>query len=388
MREEKLYGEIWKEPATKVSKHYGISGSMLARICTALNVPRPKVGYWARVQHGHKVRKPKLPKLKDGELTTWTVHEAAIKEQPYYQKKKPKNDPTQYSGEEKAILNGEGADHKFVKATRKLLNKKETDHDGYVKLAYYKQHIRVNVSPDMIERALLVMNKVVLLCENLGIELDSPIDKNPVSEPRFYREHSSGEVYLLWEGEKLELRIREPRKRALVEDATYRHNSYKYTFTGELELTVGRRSYRDKKTVKVEDALVRASQVALNEFKENKARRLRWEEERRHEKFIREYTDCWRRQKGCEEDAFKEVLNQAGSYELSQQLRSYVEACERRLNDLEVAGVEVSVEDSLKVKWLRTRLEMFDPMNKNGNPWDAIPLSVVEGREPKDYWRW
>ena len=47
--------------AKKVAKVYGISGRGLAKACARLRVPVPPRGYWARVQNGHKERKPPLP---------------------------------------------------------------------------------------------------------------------------------------------------------------------------------------------------------------------------------------------------------------------------------------------------------------------------------------
>ena len=47
-----LYQEVWKIPATKLSKKYGISDVMLSKICRKLKVPKPPRGYWARIKSG------------------------------------------------------------------------------------------------------------------------------------------------------------------------------------------------------------------------------------------------------------------------------------------------------------------------------------------------
>ncbi len=61
---EKLYEEVWKEPALVVAKRYGISSVWLGKVCRQLNVPVPPRGYWARVRSGGKGKKPPLPKLR------------------------------------------------------------------------------------------------------------------------------------------------------------------------------------------------------------------------------------------------------------------------------------------------------------------------------------
>jgi hypothetical protein len=51
---EKLYEQVWARPMRTVAVDYGISDVALAKICKKLDVPRPPVGYWNRLQHGHR----------------------------------------------------------------------------------------------------------------------------------------------------------------------------------------------------------------------------------------------------------------------------------------------------------------------------------------------
>ncbi|MGD9851071.1 MAG: hypothetical protein AB7T38_07380 [Nitrospirales bacterium] len=59
-----LYEQVWSQPVQDAAKSYGISGVRLGKVCRILHVPVPPRGYWARVQHGQKIRRPPLPKLK------------------------------------------------------------------------------------------------------------------------------------------------------------------------------------------------------------------------------------------------------------------------------------------------------------------------------------
>lgn len=45
MTREQLYELVWSLPMTEVAKRLGVSGSYMARVCTQLSVPRPKLGY-------------------------------------------------------------------------------------------------------------------------------------------------------------------------------------------------------------------------------------------------------------------------------------------------------------------------------------------------------
>jgi hypothetical protein len=58
-----LYEQVWSRPVQEIAKSYGISGVRLGKICRSLMVPVPPRGYWARVQNGHRLKKPSLPKL-------------------------------------------------------------------------------------------------------------------------------------------------------------------------------------------------------------------------------------------------------------------------------------------------------------------------------------
>ncbi len=65
-----LYGEVWTTPVSRLAECYGISDVALKKVCWKMNVPTPPRGYWARVRHGHTVRKPRLHVHGD-------IHEAA-----------------------------------------------------------------------------------------------------------------------------------------------------------------------------------------------------------------------------------------------------------------------------------------------------------------------
>ena len=46
---EELYEMVWSVPMVKVAEKFTVSGSYMARVCSALHVPRPERGYWAKL---------------------------------------------------------------------------------------------------------------------------------------------------------------------------------------------------------------------------------------------------------------------------------------------------------------------------------------------------
>jgi hypothetical protein len=61
---EKLYQEVWAKPVVKVAEKYGVSDVAVHKVCKALNVPTPPLGYWAKVRAGAKIAKTPFPRQK------------------------------------------------------------------------------------------------------------------------------------------------------------------------------------------------------------------------------------------------------------------------------------------------------------------------------------
>ena len=58
---EQLYEEVWTVPMRQLAERYSLSDVGLAKICRRLNVPKPGLGYWAKVEAGHKMPRTPLP---------------------------------------------------------------------------------------------------------------------------------------------------------------------------------------------------------------------------------------------------------------------------------------------------------------------------------------
>ena len=59
---EKLYQDVWKAPLVRVSEALGVLPSTLSRVCKALHVPIPGIGYWTRKCLGQAAQpQPLLP---------------------------------------------------------------------------------------------------------------------------------------------------------------------------------------------------------------------------------------------------------------------------------------------------------------------------------------
>lgn len=68
---DELYELVWTTPARTLASSFNVSGSYLARVCAALNVPRPAPGYWQKKAVGKDAPKPDLPEAKPGDQQIW-----------------------------------------------------------------------------------------------------------------------------------------------------------------------------------------------------------------------------------------------------------------------------------------------------------------------------
>lgn len=69
---EELHEMVWTEPVATVAERFAVSGSYMARVCTALGVPRPPRGYWAKKAVGRAAPAPALPDARPGGPTFWS----------------------------------------------------------------------------------------------------------------------------------------------------------------------------------------------------------------------------------------------------------------------------------------------------------------------------
>jgi hypothetical protein len=49
---ETLEKMIWSKPTTQVAKHFGVSDKAIEKLCKKLEIEKPPIGYWNRVNAG------------------------------------------------------------------------------------------------------------------------------------------------------------------------------------------------------------------------------------------------------------------------------------------------------------------------------------------------
>lgn len=171
---EKLYKQVWEQPTTKVAKMYGVSDVAISKICKKLNVPKPPLGYWAKIQNGIKVDKAPLPKLKNGDPDRYHLSG--------YKTEKPQMQPL-FPEVEKLLqkeidslknLNVKQKlikPHPLIQLTQKRLNDKSVDQFG--RIIKRRGMLDVRVSPKSLNRALRILDSIITYLDKRGYPIEN-----------------------------------------------------------------------------------------------------------------------------------------------------------------------------------------------------------------------
>lgn len=160
---EALYELVWAQPMLKVGARFGVSSSYMARVCSALNVPRPERGYWAKLAFGKAPAVPALPDARPGDQLAWspgggTVAVARALPRPPAPGRKKKSKPATLLPDE----------HPLLKGVKALFEEGRLSYDvGYLKPAK-KLLVDLVVTKTGLEKALSFANQLFLSLEGKG----------------------------------------------------------------------------------------------------------------------------------------------------------------------------------------------------------------------------
>ena len=169
---EKLYELVWSEPMLKLAGHFNLSDRGLAKKCKQHAIPCPPAGYWAKLQHGHKVERLPLPVNNTPELETvafWPKIETASSHF---------SDSKYYLGEEQFakalafnIPNNVARYHPVIAACRRSYKESDSRNkiDKYGRIIFNRVRSRPSfkVTPDMFDRACLFLQGLITLFDEI-----------------------------------------------------------------------------------------------------------------------------------------------------------------------------------------------------------------------------
>lgn len=374
LERKKLYKEVWAVPMSRLAPKYGLSGNGLKKICKKLNIPVPPRGYWARLQHGYKVKKTPLPKLKTGAIDSHTILQADSKI-------RESNKLESFSADAVDLINLISekpavkvlpqleSPHRLTLKTQKSLQKAKVE-ENLVVTPTRKGCLNICVAPGNLDRALRTMDALVKGLEERGFRLLNDKEK-------YFGHH----VKIL--GEKIYFSLEEKTKQVdhvltkqEIEDQKKYSWSYAPKFdyipTGVLILKIQendtvpgiQKRWADGKTRLIEDVLdnfiiglIKVADGKIRERREREERRLRWEEEWRQRE---EAAERWR----LEQQRRQDLEDQALLWNKSQLVRNFISAVEERYIESH-ADKEIQGQIKQWLIWARQHANRLDPL-KNG----------------------
>lgn len=183
---EELHAEVWSQPMTKVAERYGVSGSYLTRVCSALNVPRPPQGYWAKLSVGRAPATTSLPVAQPGDQLTWDGKDGPLQRPlSHLTKAKPRR-----SSRRAALQPEQRLEHSLVRGAKtEFLRSRPVEKWGYLKP--FKQLLPdVRCSQTCLDRALDIASKLYKELEAVG----GSVALGPIGLPWYGNEIDEREV--------------------------------------------------------------------------------------------------------------------------------------------------------------------------------------------------
>ena len=158
---EELYELVWSTPMIKACEQFKVSGSYLARVCSALNVPRPERGYWAKLAFDKAPKRPLLPESRPGDQLSWQPGG----ELPQVPKPRPATAESPPPARSHRRVTGT---HELIREARGHFDRGRTVEEGQQLRPYKRLMVDVTASRSGLEKALAFANDLFNALESKG----------------------------------------------------------------------------------------------------------------------------------------------------------------------------------------------------------------------------
>jgi hypothetical protein len=342
---EEFYKVVWSRPATKIAAQLGCSDVTIAKVCKAYIIPKPPVGYWAKLQYGKKIKKVTLPQCDDPQIQSLVFRK-------YPKKDKPSEPPREFDQDiidvlEKAkelpslqVPSRLSHPHPLVQLTKNALEDCRHEERGLLGCYWHNNQypLNVSVSRKSLCRAMCIMNAIIKRIEYLGGKVE-------IREGRWRK--ATTEVIIAGEQVgSLRLRERYNQHRLAEKSNDFFSSCMKYTPNGLLVLESGEsfggliycqdtaQKYRleDRLDSVIIDFIKEAGLIRIRRRKAEAARIQREAEEiqriKQEEELRRRREELQRKQKQ-EQDRVDELMRNVNGWRQSQDIRAFLEAAKK-----------------------------------------------------------
>ena len=389
---EELYAKVWATPMRHLSQEYGLSDVGLAKICRKHNIPKPPVGYWAKLMNGKKVKQPPLPKVTEERLQKVTIRK-------YVETQEDEQIDDEFlrlaaaeSDEANCIVVPVSlrSPHPLVGRTREYLAEAlEAPYRRSDVVRAGRDCLDVAASKKGLSRAMRVMDALIKAIEKRGHAV--AIRQQQYGRP---------ETIVTIKGEELGLRLREKLDQVTHEPTeeekddkrrwpnSTRIQEYDQVPSGRMELHIeglwrsgGRTSWSDAKKQRLETCLNSVVAGLLRAAGLKHAERLK----REHQERIRQAKEQIRTNRFArirqEHGRVATLLREAEDWQKSQKIRQYVDAVRKTVlqkHDVIQEGSDIAS----WLAWASAQADRIDPLIQT-------PPSILDREEkPAQYHTW
>lgn len=370
---KQLYEKVWSTPMSVISKEYGISDVGMAKHCKRHDIPRPPRGYWAKVEHGQKPPKVKLPNPdQDATISIRVQSEQQVDPQIQMQVDAAidKLGPI-------AVKDNLRGCHYLIGEMREYLNNRDVFPSGLYKITQ-EAPLDLKVSKTNMHRAMIIMDALLKAMESQGWG----IRRGPVVEVL-------GVGISLSLSESVVSKTEEPPEEDFSGHYRFQHDRMvtKQVPSGEFTLLADGRSTRYRRKIKdgirqsLEDQLPKvlegmvfiASSHRQDEL-ERQAWHQKWEEEQRREDAMRKRKYELKKKIMAEKVRVGGLVREMRQWRQSQDLKAYIEA--RRAWHLADRKAETMDEEFAQwYRWALDQAARIDPLSPN-------PPSILDKATP------
>ena len=167
---QELYDAIWSTPCLKLAASLGISDVALAKTCKRLGIPRPSLGYWARVAVGEKVPKTRMPPPQAGQDRVVTFDVAAnLERRKEWKETAPSQKDVEHLAVELGLPDSQSPLHPLAEKHQRALEKAKAGDDGFVRISR-KDCFECSVAQGSCLRLCRVLHALIVEIEARGFK--------------------------------------------------------------------------------------------------------------------------------------------------------------------------------------------------------------------------
>ena len=362
LKREELYEQVWTTPVARLAKSYGLSDVAIGKICKKHSIPKPPLGYWAKVSHGKILPRPPLPDVTGDRLNIIEIH-----------KRSSRQDPADPASTDQAaemsvpVRERLTSPHPLVGSSLAILKSRPTDQDGLIR-PWAAQCLDVSVARANIGRAMRIMDALLKALDARGYST-TVVEKE--------RKHLT-RVQLLGEAVEIEIRellVRREKQFTAAEKKEREKSSwlrdrmeYEYFPSGRLTFNIlnyladgCRRLWSDGKKQRLENCLgsiISGLIAAAESERTHRLQREQWEKERR-EREQAQLEEQERKRKEQEKVGRLEYL--VDSWKKGQNIREFIAAIEKGYAERN-QHIDLDSELATWLSWARRYADTIDPI--------------------------